>query len=209
MKKIFLTTGLLSVLVMPAMAETKWFVGAGVGYAEPVFSDNVDDLIDDDYLDDNSGTLSLALTAGMRFGEYEKIYNGGVSLTWQNMSGLGELTDGPMSAYALEADLDFMALYLTYDNYIRISGDAKCRTDFIISVGLGQGWVKETLDDGYARGTYEDDGWGVILKFGFGGETVVQGLRWSVLASVMAPDVDDDDDFQGSAGFEFGLTYTF
>ena len=46
MRKLFLATGLLSVLSMPAMADVKWFVGGGMGYAAPVFSDDVDDLID-------------------------------------------------------------------------------------------------------------------------------------------------------------------
>lgn len=48
MKKIFLTTGLLSVLTMPALADVKWFVGGGLGYASPVFSDLIDDAIDAD-----------------------------------------------------------------------------------------------------------------------------------------------------------------
>ena len=37
MKKMFLTTGLLSVLTMPALADVKWFIGGGLGYALSVF----------------------------------------------------------------------------------------------------------------------------------------------------------------------------
>lgn len=74
MKKMFLTTGVLSVLTMPALADVKWFVGGGLGYASPVFSDLIDDLIDADYYKDESGTLTFNLMGGMRFGESDKIY---------------------------------------------------------------------------------------------------------------------------------------
>ncbi len=210
MKKIFLTTGLLSVLTAPAMAEVKWFVGAGLGYAEPVFSDIVEDQIDDDFWDDESGTMSMSLTGGMRFGDREKIYNGGVSATLAYMPKLGQLSDGNQNPYYMDAELDFSTLYISYDNYIRISDDAKYRTDFIISVGLGYGWIEESLKvPGYGTETYDDDGMLAVLKFGFGGETVVTGLGWTVTASFIGLNADSDADLQGNFSLDFGIKYTF
>ncbi len=210
MKKLFLTSGLLTMLAIPAMAETKWFVGAGIGYAEPVFSDIVDDAIDDDIFEDGSGTLALSLTGGMRFGEHDKIYNGGVSATFANMTDLMHLSDGDMYPYDIDITLDFKTLYFTYDNYIRLSGDAKCRTDFIISVGLGYGWGEESLSEpGYGTETYKDSALLSVIKFGFGGETVVDGLSWAATMNVIALNAEDESDLQGSFGFDFGLKYTF
>ena len=209
MKKIFLTTGLLSVLSAPAMAETKWFIGGGLGYMEPVFSDLVDDSIDDHFFEDDSGTMSFNLTGGMRFGEYEKVYNGGVSATFSYMPNLGDLSDGNNNPYYMDATIDFSTFYVTYDNYIRVSGDAKYRTDFIASIGLGMGWLDEDLTSGVYHESYEDDGMLIVLKLGFGGETVVQGLSWNATLNAIAINAEDDADLQGAGGFEFGLKYTF
>ncbi|MCM1294788.1 MAG: hypothetical protein NC311_04495 [Muribaculaceae bacterium] len=210
MKKFALMTGLLSVLTAPAMGETKWFVGANVGFAGPVLSDDINDAIDDNLFDDNSGTLVTSLTGGMRFGEHDKIYNGGASLTLSYMPNLVRISDG--SAYPLNMDAkgDLTTLYMSYDNYIKISGDAKCRTDFIISLGLGYGWSKETLDiDGYASESASDNGTMAALKFGFGGETVVDGLGWNVMLSFIGLNAKDDADIQGAYSIDFGLKYTF
>lgn len=210
MKKLFLTSALLSVMAMPALAETKWFVGANVGYAEPVFSDVVDDQIDNDFWKDESGTVALSMTAGMRFGEHDKIYNGGVSATLSYMPDLGQLKDGDASPLYMDAELDFTTLYLSYDNYIKLSGDSKYRTDFIASVGLGYGWLEESLSiKGYGNETFDDDAMVLVLKFGFGGETKFSGLGWNVMLNMTVPNAEDDADLQGSYGIDFGVRYTF
>lgn len=209
MKKIFLTTGLLSILSAPAMAEVKWFVGGALGYALPVYSDDVDDLIDDHYFEDNSGTISFNLMGGMRFGEYEKIYNGGVSATYSYMPDLGMLKDDYNNPYYMDATLDFSTLYITYDNYIRVSGDSQYRTDFVASLGLGMGWVSEELKSGSYYEKYEDDGLLLVMKFGFTGETIVEGLGWNAGLSIIALNAEDDADLQGSISFDIGVKYTF
>ena len=209
MKKIFLTTSLLSVLTMPALADVKWFVGGGLGYASPVFSDLIDDAIDADYFNDDSGALTFHLMGGMRFGEHDKIYNGGVSANYVYMSDLGHLTDGHNNEYVMDATLDFSTWYISYDNYVRVSGDCQYRTDFIASIGLGLGWMNESLVSGSYHEEYEDDGMLVALKFGFGGETKIEGLGWHAMLNIISLNADDDADLQGSIGFDVGVKYTF
>lgn len=210
MKRIFLVTTAVALFTAPVLAETKWFVGANLGYAEPILSDELDDQIDDKLWDDDSGTLAVSLTGGMRFGEFDKIYNGGVSVTLSYMPDLMRLSDGDMNPYYMDAELDFTTLYISYDNYIRLSGDFKYRTDFIASVGLGVGWLDETLDvNGYGRESYSDEGMLLVLKFGFDGETKFQGLGWNATMNIMMLNAKDDADLQGNVGFNVGLTYTF
>ena len=210
MKKLFLTTGLLSVLAMPAFAETKWFVGGSLGYAEPVFSDELEDDIDDDFWDDESGNIAMSLTGGMRFGDYNKIYNGGVSATLSYMPELGKISDGDANPLYMHSEADFTALYISYDNYIRISGDSKCRTDFIASIGLGHGWVKERLKiTGYGSESFDDNGMLAVLKIGFGGDFVWTGWGWTATMNFIGLNADDDADLQGSYGFDLGVKYTF
>lgn len=209
MKKIILTTGLLSVLTAPAFAQVKWFVGGGLGYAAPVFSDIVDDLVDEHYLEDESGTLAFNLMGGMRFGDHDKIYNGGVSAHYSYMADLGHMTDDYNNPYYMDATLDFSTFYFSYDNYIRVSGDSEYRTDFIASIGLGMGWMSENLTSGGYYEEYEDDGMLVSLKFGFGGETKVEGLGWKAALNYIFLNAEEDADLQGSVGFDIGVSYTF
>lgn len=209
MKKLFLTTGLLSVLSVPAFAEVNWFVGGGLGYMSPVFSDIVDDLIDEHVYKDKSGTVAFNLAGGMRFGEYDKIYNGGVSAHYSYMADLGHLKDDYNNLYYVDATLDFSTVYFSYDNYIRVSGDSKYRTDFIASIGLGMGWIKENIVSGSYHEEYEDDAMLLSFKFGFGGETKIEGLGWNAALNYIVPNADDDADLQASVGFDIGITYTF
>ncbi|MBQ8686772.1 MAG: hypothetical protein IJ517_03355 [Alphaproteobacteria bacterium] len=209
MKKLFLTTGLLSILSVPAMAEVKWFVGGGLGYETPVFSDLVDDLIDDHFYKDNSGALSFNLTGGMRFGEYNKIYNGGFSATFSYMSDLGKLKEDYNNPYYMDVTLDFSTFYFTYDNYIRVSGDSKYRTDFVASIGLGMGWMSEDLQSGSYYESFEDDGMLFVMKFGFVGESKFDGFSWYADLNFISLNADDDADLQGSLGFDVGVKYTF
>lgn len=209
MKKIFLTTSLLSILSMPAMAEVKWFVGGGLGYATPVLSDTLDELIDEDYLKDDSGTLSFNLMGGMRFGERDKIYNGGVSATYSYMADLVQVKDGYYSPYFIDGTLDFSTLYFSYDNYIRLSGDSEYRTDFVASVGLGMGWISESVTSGGYTASLEDEGLIFILKFGFVTETKIEGLGLYANMNIVGLNAEDEADLQGSVGFDFGVKYTF
>lgn len=209
MKKIFLTTSLLSILSMPAMAEVKWFVGGGLGYATPVLSDTLDDLIDEDYLKDDSGTFSFNLMGGMRFGEHDKIYNGGVSANYSYMPDLVRVQDGYHSPYYIDGTLDFSTLYISYDNYIRLSGDFENRTDFVASVGLGMGWISESVTSGGYTASLEDEGLIFVLKFGFVTETKIEGLGLYANMNIVGLNAEDEADLQGSVGFDFGVKYTF
>ncbi len=209
MKKLFLTTGLLAVFSVPAFAEIKWSIGGGVGYATPIFSDIIDDLIDEDFAEDKSGTLSFNITGGMRFGERDKIYNGGVSATYSYMSDLGHLKDGYNNPYYMDATLDFSSFYLTYDNYIRLSGDAERRIDLVASLGFGMGWINESITSGTYQETYEDDGMLLVMKLGIAGETSTEGLGWYAGWNFISLNAEDDADLQGSIGFDLGVKYTF
>jgi len=209
MKKIFLMTGIMSVLSAPAMAETKWFIGANIGYAGPVLSDDIEDAIDEDFFEDDSGTFIGAFTGGMRFGAFDKFYNGGVSLTWAYMPDLVRVSDGDKSPVYIDGEGDLTTLYITYDNYIKISDNPKSRTDFIASVGLGNAWVKERLTvKGYGGEDFSDSGAMAILKLGFG-ETIVNGIGWNIMASFIGLNAEDDVDIQGAYSIDFGLKYTF
>ncbi len=220
MRKLFLTTGLLSILAMPAMAETKLFLGMKVGFAGPVFSDDVEDSIDDDILKSDGVTITWSGVFGLRFGEHSSVYNGGVSATLSYMPQVGHLTAGPNfiledsygNFYRVNMDgkIDLTTLYFTYDNYIRLSGNEGRRLDFVFSFGLGHAWVNESVKVyGYGKETMSDNGAAGVLKFGLNGETAVEGLGWNVSLNFIGLNADDDFDLQGAYSIDFGLRHTF
>lgn len=219
MRNLFLTTGLLSILAMPAMAETKLFLGMNVGFAGPVFSDDVEDMIDEDFYKSDSGTGTMSGVFGLRFGERSSVYNGGVSATLSYMPQVGHITDGPNFVvedpygylyYDMNDKIDFTTLYFAYDNYIRLSGNEGRRLDFVFSFGFGHSWVSESMTVyGYGKDTYSDDGGMGVLKFGLNGETAVDGLDWNMNLNFIGLNADDDFDLQGVYSIDFGLRYTF
>lgn len=215
MKKLFLTTGLLSILTMPAMADLKWFVGANIGYAGPTFSDDINDSIDDDTFEDDSGGVVLSVSGGMRFGAREHIYNGGVTTTLSYMPTLGDIVNGSdwYDNSTFEGTMDLTTLYFSYDNYIRLSGDSEHRSDFVISVGFGHAWVSETakLTEYYYTDeeSVSDDGAMGVLKLGLVSETSINGLGWNVMLTLIGLNASDKADLQGAYSIDFGLRYTF
>lgn len=210
MKKIVMMTSMFAVLGTSAIAETRWFVGGDLGYASPVMSDTLEDLVDEDFLKENNGSVSVSLIGGMRFGDVDKVYNGGVSVKLSYMPDIISVKDGSELPYYLDGELDFTTLYVSYDNYVRLSGDEKYRTDLVASIGLGYGWIEETVHvDGYVPVSLDDDGMLVSFRLGVEKETVVEGLSLQAGFNVIALNADDDADLQGSFGFDFGVKYTF
>lgn len=210
MKKIVMMTSMFAVLGTSAIAETRWFVGGDLGYASPVMSDTLEDLVDEDFLKENNGSVSVSLMGGMRFGDVDKVYNGGVSVKLSYMPDIISVKDGGELPYYLDGELDFTTLYVSYDNYVRLSGDEKYRTDLVASIGLGYGWIEETVHvDGYVPVSLDDDGMLVSFRLGVEKETVVEGLSLQAGFNVIALNADDDADLQGSFGFDFGVKYTF
>lgn len=210
MKKIVMMTSMFAVLGTSAIAETRWFVGGDLGYESPVMSDTLEDLVDEDFLKENNGSVSVSLIGGMRFGDVDKVYNGGVSVKLSYMPDIISVKDGSELPYYLDGELDFTTLYVSYDNYVRLSGDEKYRTDLVASIGLGYGWIEETVHvDGYVPVSLDDDGMLVSFRLGVEKETVVEGLSLQAGFNVIALNADDDADLQGSFGFDFGVKYTF
>ena len=215
MRKLLLTTGLLSILTMPAMADLKWFVGANIGYAGPTFSDDINDFIDDDAFEDDSGGVALSVSGGMRFGLRENIYNGGVTATLSYMPTVGKVKSGLdwYDNYTFEGTVDLTTLYFSYDDYTRLSGDSEHRSDFVISVGFGHAWVSETtkLTEYYYTDekSVSDDGAMGVLKLGLVSETSINGLGWNVMLTLIGLNASAKVDLQGACSIDFGLRYTF
>ena len=136
MKSNILLTSMAALLVTTAANATtiKPFVGAAFGIQGPVYSDDAKDESKAGYFDLPEDFIAFGLEGGVRFGEYNEIYNGGVTLA-AKLSTRGKVED-KFTDDTL-ARINYSEIYGTYDNYIRLSGDKIKRIDLVLGVGAG------------------------------------------------------------------------
>lgn len=137
LNNLFLTSVsalLLSVAGANAMT-IRPFVGATMGLGGVIYSSAAKDLQTLNSFDFPNDFFVFGVETGARFGEYNKIYNGGFSLNFDK-STKSNVTD--TFSDAKRAEFDLMDLSATYDNYIRISGDKASRIDLVLGAGIGE-----------------------------------------------------------------------
>ena len=136
MKSNILLTSMAALLVTTTANATtiKPFVGATLGIQGAVYSDDAKDKSRAEHFDLPEDFIAFGLEGGMRFGEYNKIYNGGVTLA-AKISTRGKVEDKFSDATLTR--VNYSEIYGTYDNYIRLSGDKMKRIDLVLGIGGG------------------------------------------------------------------------
>lgn len=137
MKSNIMLTGAAALLVSVAGAnamEYRPFVGASMGLQGSVYSDSVKDFERAAGIDFPTDFFVFGIESGVRAGEYNQIYNGGLTLsatktTYSKVQ--AKYTDDRV------ASADMFNITASYDNYIRISGDKASRIDLVLGAGLG------------------------------------------------------------------------
>ena len=114
--------------------EYRPFVGLTVGMQSNVYSDYAKDIERIGPFDLPSDFFAFGVESGVRFGAYKDIYNGGltVSATKTTYSEVQQKYSDDRVA-----SLDMFNISMTYDNYIRISGDKTSRIDLVLGAGAG------------------------------------------------------------------------
>lgn len=137
MKSKIILSGIAAILTSVAGAnalEYRPFVGVSMGMQSMIYSDDVKDLERAAGIDFPSDFFAFGIDGGVRFGAYNEIYNGGltVSATKTTYSKVQQkYTDTRV------ASADAFDMSVSYDNYIRISGDKTSRIDLVLGAGLG------------------------------------------------------------------------
>ena len=126
MKKAILTGICALGLVGTAWAETaptselpiKVFVGANVAMTMPVWSDDVNDIMDQINTELPGLNLGLGAEAGIKFGAADKIYNFGVSVAYDYMFDSAADIGYPYDQLVSEISTGFSTISIYFDNYI-------------------------------------------------------------------------------------------
>lgn len=137
MKSKVMLTSIVALFLSIAGAnatEYRPFVGFTMGLSDVNYSQGMEDLALAEHIDLPEDFFNIGLEAGVRFGEYTKIYNGGVMLNLDmttNRNFQDKFTD------AKYGKIRTASMSATYDNYFRLSGDKTSRIDAVLGAGLG------------------------------------------------------------------------
>lgn len=137
MKSNVLLTSMTVLLATAAGAnalEYKPFVGVNMGSQGVVYSDEAKDTERISNIDFPADFFVFGIDAGVRAGSYNRIYNGGVTLS-ATKSTYSKIQHKYLENRVASADL--FNIVATYDNFIRISGDKENRIDLVLGVGAG------------------------------------------------------------------------
>ena len=137
MKSRIILPSIAAFLVSIAGAEAmeyRPFVGATMGLTGVVYSDSAKDLERINHIDLPNDFFAFGIETGVRFGDYNRIYNGGFTLSATKTT-YSDAEDKYSDTRVASADLFSMSA--TYDNFIRISGDKTSRIDLVLGAGLG------------------------------------------------------------------------
>lgn len=140
--------------------EYKPFVGATLGLQGAIYSDVAKNLEKTDKFDFPTDFFVFGLNAGVRAGSYFDIYNGGVTL-----SATKSTYSSAEKKFVDErvASMDTFNVSMTYDNYLRISGDKESRIDVVLGAGFGS---MATHYDGFGSGSHTKWSFAPELKVG-------------------------------------------
>ena len=137
MKTKIVLTSITALLVSVAGAnalEYRPFVGASMGIQGAIYSSDAKDIERAANIDFPKDFFAFGVVTGVRAGEYEDIYNGGITLTATKTT-YSKVQQKYVDTRAACADL--FDISVSYDNYIRVSGDKANRIDFVLGAGMG------------------------------------------------------------------------
>ena len=214
MKKFFMTMPCLALALTgfsANAADIKPFVGGNLAINGVSYSDDTKDAMDNVGIDLPETFFGLGFEAGVKFAT-DNLYNAAVTFAYDYAFDAEADIDSFTKDYISSLDTGFSAISATFDNYLRVSGEAKHRQDIVLGSGLGNATERikmTTTTLGKANGLYDidedDDGTVVVLKVGYNYQ-ISNHLDWYVNGRWFIPtDSDSDVDalFNANAGVRF------
>lgn len=133
MKSNILLVGMSAIMATSAGAnalEYRPFVGVTMGIQGAYY----DNAVKSHDIDLPKDFIAFGIEGGTRFGSYNDIYNGGLTLNIDT-TGTEKITEKLTDVQ--QGKIKTTTLTTTYDNYIRLSGDKIKRIDLVLGAGVG------------------------------------------------------------------------
>jgi len=207
-------------MIMPCMAtalmgfsanaiDIKPFVGGNLAINGVAYSDDTEEVTDDLGIDLPDAFFGLGFEAGVKFAT-DNLYNAAITFAYDYAFSADADIDSYAEDYVSSSEIGFSALSVTFDNYLRVSGNAKHRQDIVLGVGLANATERAKIDfTPLAKTTYglsdmegDDDGTALVLKVGYNYQISDQA-DWYLNGRWFIPtnsDSDVDALFNASAG---------
>lgn len=205
-KKIILTS--ISALIMSVAGANAMsshpFIGLAMGISDINYSNDMDYAARISGFSLPTDFFAFGIEGGFRFGEYNRIYNGGMTLNF-------DMTDAQkiQGTFTNEkiGKLKTFTMSATYDNYIRISGDKTSRIDVVLGAGLGTS--NYNIDYEAVAGLADDTIWSPVCAVKAGMDFgLTKNVILSATARMFVPTrshyaVDTQYVFGGSIRYQF------
>ena len=210
MKQFFMTMSCIAISLNSFSAnaiDIKPFVGGNLAINGVVYSNDAKDATDYMGIDLPDGFFGYGLEAGVKFAT-DNIYNAAITFAYDYVFSADADINSFMKDYIVCTDIGFSAISATFDNYLRVSKDAKHRQDIVLGLGFGQATERlsiMTTAFGKMNGADDidekDKGTIVLLKIGYNYQITNQA-DWYVNGRFVVPTNSDDVDtlFNASAG---------
>ena len=138
MKKI-LIPALCTFCITPAIADeavVRPYIGANINFDFISYSPYMEDVMDNSGLHFSDSYFGIGLEAGVKFGDKNNIWNGGVAIAYDYAF---DTSASVTNSYINNAGSCFSAWNIGFDNYIRVDDKDSKRTDLIFGIGVGKG----------------------------------------------------------------------
>ncbi len=163
--------------------DTHAYIGANLNYNIASYNFEVP------YTKFPESYFGLGLELGARFGEYNNIWNGGVSVSYDYLSE----SEINVLGYKI-GTLGFSSIGLNFDNYIKILEQDNKRCDFILGIGISQAIMKTSIDFndyGYDMQEKEQEkGNALVFKIGTNMQ-IDKGFDWYITSRWFVPKEED------------------
>lgn len=207
MKKISIT-GSCMVLALTCSSyalEVNPFIGLNIGALGVSYEDKVKDDWSAAGVDLPTAFIGGGVEAGVKF-ESDRVYNAALTFAYDYALNSDADLKAPANQHFSSIEVGFSAYSVTFDNYLRVSGDAKHRQDIVLGAGIARAnaRLKQKM---YGAGDLknDDDDTAVVIKVGYNYK-ITDYMDWYLNGRWFIPTGSDNDInalFNGNVGVRF------
>lgn len=193
-------------------ADFKVFIGGNIALSGVAYSHDAKTATEDIGVKLPESFFGGGIEVGIKFPQIERVHIAGLTFAYDYAFDSEADIEPFAEDYISCINTGFSAWSITFDNYLRVSGDAKHRQDIVLGVGLGRATERVEMQVTYLGTTYglydideTDNGRAVIFKVGYN-YNISEHADWFLNGRFFVPskyETDVDVLFNMSAGLRY------
>lgn len=194
-----------SAIAVENKSKFNWFAGGSAAISNITWDDDVVDFLDP--IEISETNFSLGAEIGGKFGDYNNIYNFGLTINYDYLFDSNANIPAPYSSVILKITTGFSALSASFDNYIRIDSTNNKRSDLVFGLGFARITERVFIKDTSDYYSDDDSGGAMVLKLGINSE-LTNYLDWNINLRAFIP-TNSDSDVDLLTNISVGLKFKF